>query len=341
MGLGYKPIVQVTSESKQLANIINQRLISWKRTDAPGIQTDQITLVIDTQNQDGLPKEGAILNWHEGVDDTLIDRGVFKITRITPVLFPPTMTIVATAAPFQVEDNTRFKERQTKTFENITLADLFRQVVTAHGFSPRVATEYEDELIEHLDQTDETDVAFLTRLARERDAIAKPVNDLYVLSPKGREKTLSGQRLPTVTLSMPSKNTPSDSGFINCQLEQSSRSSVNGIKANWTDSETGEEHTISTGSAPFKKLRQAYSSQGTATKAVQDELLKTQRKQGAKLTLEVPGNIPDSHALVVGAQLILDGSFPAMLSGGWRIESVTASGNKQGYRVLVRASVTK
>ena len=85
MGLGYKPIVQVTSESKQLANIINQRLISWKRTDAPGIQTDQITLVIDTQNQDGLPKEGAILKWHEGVDDTLIDRGAFKITRITPV----------------------------------------------------------------------------------------------------------------------------------------------------------------------------------------------------------------------------------------------------------------
>jgi len=139
---------------------------------------------------------------------------------------------------------------------------------------------------------------------------------------------------------MPSKNTPSDSGFINCQLEQSSRTTVSGIKANWTDSETGEEHTISTGSAPFKKLRQAHLNQGTAMKAAQDELLKTQRKQGYKLTLEVPGNIPDSQALVVGAQLILDGSFPAILAGEWRIESVTASGNKQGYRVSVRASVT-
>ena len=68
-------------------------------------------------------------------------------------------------------------------------------------------------------------------------------------------------------------------------------------------------------------------------KAAKDELLKTQRKQGAKLTLELPGNIPDAKALVVGAQLILDGCFPAMLSGEWRIESVTASGNKQAYLV--------
>ncbi|WP_438466960.1 hypothetical protein [Marinomonas sp. PE14-40] len=75
-------------------------------------------------------------------------------------------------------------------------------------------------------------------------------------------------------------------------------------------------------------------------KAAKDELLKTQRKQGYKLTLEVPGNIPDYKALVVGAQLILDGSFPAILAGEWRIESVTASGNKQGYKVLVKASAT-
>jgi len=31
----------------------------------------------------------------------------------------------------------------------------------------------------------------------------------------------------------------------------------------WTDRETGEDHTISTGSEPFKKLRQTYSSQAT------------------------------------------------------------------------------
>ena len=69
-------------------------------------------------------------------------------------------------------------------------------------------------------------------------------------------------------------------------------------------------------------------------KAAKDELLKTQRKQ---VTLEVPGNIPNSQALVVGVQLILDGSFPAILAGfpkrEWRIESVTASGNKQACLV--------
>jgi phage protein D len=219
--------------------VLNNRLTSWERIDAAGTQSDQLTLHIDTTGQTGLPKESAVLTWQEGYGDNLIDKGQFKITRIVPTLFPPSVTIVAIAAPFQVEDKTGFKERRTRTFENVSLADLFRHVVTPHGFSPRVAKEFESVVLEHMDQTDETDSAFLTRIARERDAIAKPVNDLYVLAKRGQVNTITGQAIPPVVVGVPSQNTPSELGqFINCQLDRPSRSAITGVKANWINNNT-------------------------------------------------------------------------------------------------------
>jgi phage protein D len=275
----YLPSVRVSGAGE---GIINNRLTSWERIDAVGTQSDQLTLHIDTTGQTGLPKEGAVLTWQEGYGDNLIDKGQFKITRIVPTLFPPSVTIVATAAPFQVEDKTGFKERRTRTFENVSLADLFRHVVTPHGFSPRVAKEFESVVLEHMDQTDETDSAFLTRIARERDAIAKPVNDLYVLAKRGQVNTITGQAIPPVVVGVPSQNTPSELGqFINCQLDRPSRSAITCVKANWTNNNTGEEHTVQVGTAPYKKLRPSYDNPTTAQQACQDDLIKANAKAPA------------------------------------------------------------
>jgi phage protein D len=328
----YLPRVRVSGAGER---IINNRLTSWERIDAAGTQSDQLTLHIDTTGQTGLPKEGTVLTWQEGYGDNLIDKGQFKITRIVPTLFPPSVTIVATAAPFQVDDKTGFKERRTRTFENVSLADLFRQVVTPHGFSPRVAKEFESVVLEHMDQTDETDSAFLTRIARERDAIAKPVNDLYVLAKRGQVNTITGQAIPPVVVGVPSQNTPSELGqFINCQLDRPSRSAITGVKANWTNNNTGEEHTVQVGTAPYKKLRQSYDNPTTAQQACQDDLIKSQR-QGTSVTLDLPGN----PKLVAEGILTLNDTFPPEMKGNWSIDKVTARGDsKAGYRCSVVAS---
>ncbi|MBJ7540035.1 phage late control D family protein [Marinomonas transparens] len=335
MGLGYKPQARVSGAG---AAIINSRLTSWERIDAAGTQTDQLTLNVDTTGQSGLPKEGAVLNWLEGYDDNLIDKGRFIITRIVPKLFPPSVTIVATAAPFQVEDKTGFKERRTRSFENISLANLFRNIVTAHGFSPRVATEFESVEIEHIDQVDETDSAFLNRIARERDAIAKPVNDLYVLAKKGEIKTITGKNIPPVTLGVPSQNSPSELGqFINCQLDKPSRSALMGVRANWTDNNKGEENTVEVGTKPFKKLRQSYDSADIAAQACKDELTKIQR-QGSSVALDLPGD----PKLVAEGILTLNNTFPAEMAGNWSIDKITARGDsKGGYRCSVTATQPK
>ncbi|MCF2827057.1 MULTISPECIES: contractile injection system protein, VgrG/Pvc8 family [unclassified Pseudoalteromonas] len=332
MGLGFRPQVRVSGPGEA---IINNRLVSWERVDAAGIQSDQVTLTVDTAGQTGTPKEGAVLRWFEGYEGSLVDKGEFKITRIVPRVFPPTVTIVATAAPFQVDDSTGFKERRTRTFTDTTLADLFREVVSTHGFSPRVATEFEGIQLSHVDQLDETDGAFLSRLARERDAVAKPVNDLYVLAKRGQVKTITGQDIPPVSVALPSNNDPTDQGqFINCQLERPSRTVVSGVKANWTDVATGQEHEVSDGQAPFKKLRQSYEEAAVALKACRDELTRVKR-QGSCVRMDLPG---DPNLVAEGLMSLID-SFPPEMAGDWSIDKVTARGDASGgYRCAVIAT---
>lgn len=332
MGLGFIPQVSVRGPGD---GIINSRLISWERVDASGIQSDQITLTVDTAGQTGMPKEGATLGWSEGYDGKLVDKGEFKITRIIPRLFPPTVTIVATAAPFQIDDKTRFKERRTRSFDNVTLAELFRQVVSAHGFSPRVAPEFEGITLAHVDQVDETDSAFLTRLAKERDAVVKPVNELYVLAKRGQVKTITGQTIPPVVVCVPGNNDPNDAGkFINCQLDKPSRTNFSGVKAKWMDNATGQEHEVSDGAEPFKKLRQAYESADTAQHACRAELTKVNR-HGSSVRLDLPGD----PYLVAEGLLTLNDSFPPEMAGDWSIDKVTARGDsKGGYRCSVVAT---
>lgn len=332
MGLGITPQAKVSGPGQ---DIINSRLVSFERIDAAGIQSDQLTLTVDTSGQTGLPKEGAVLTWSEGYDGNLIEKGEFKITRITPRLFPPSVKIIATAAPFQIDDKTRFKERRTRSFEKVTLADLFRQVISPHGYSTRVASEFESITLEHIDQVDETDGAFITRIARERDAVAKPVNNLYVFAKRGQVKTITGQNIEPVLVTVPSQNEITDqSQFINAQLDKPSRSNVKGVKAKWIDTATGSEHEVSDGDSPFKKIRQSYESETLALQACRDELQRVNR-QGSSVKIDLPG---DPYLISEGL-LTLNDSFPPEMAGDWSIDKVTARGDKNGgYRCSVIAT---
>jgi phage protein D len=190
-------------------------------------------------------------------------------------------------------------------------------------------------MIKHVDQVDETDSAFLTRLARERDAVAKPVNELYVLAKRGQVKTMTGQTIPPVAIGVANSNDPTDLGqFINCQLDRPSRTNFSGVKAKWTDANTGEEHEVKDGQTPFKKIRQPYENESIALQACRDELRKVQR-QGSNVRLDLPGD----PYLVAEGMLTLKSSFPPEMAGDWSIDKVTARGDsKGGYRCAIVAT---
>lgn len=333
MGLGYTPVVRVTGPHAGLIN--DRRLIDWEHIDAAGIESDRLHLTVDVRGVDGLPAEGDPIGIEYGYEESIVvDKGQFVISRVTPRLFPEQLLIVATAAPFRPADETAFRERRSESFEDTTLGAVFRKLAGRHGFSPRVASDVDGIPIVHADQSDETDMSFLTRLAREHDAVTKPINDRYVLARRGQVKSISGQDLPKVTLSVPPNNSPSEMGFTNATLERHARIKFGGVRAAWFDGEEGIEIVVESGGAPFKRLRQTYETKGEAELAAAGERRKIKREE-EKLRVECPGN----PSLSAEGPLELDDTWPSYMQGLWSLDRVTSRGSRRyGYRCILEAT---
>ncbi|SEO83784.1 phage tail protein [Pseudomonas sp. ok266] len=332
MTLGFTPAVEIYGAH---AALLNQRLISWEHIDAAGIESDQLTLTVDLEGLDGLPNLGGRIGLKVGYRETeMVDKGQFKVTRLTPTLFPFRLTLVATAAPFSKDDETGFKQRRTASHGPTTLGGLFRELVSRHGFSPRVAPDVSLIRIEHIDQTNETDMGFLTRLAAKYNVVAKPYDQIYVLARPGQTKSLSGKVLANVILSVTSNNRPGDHAFVSATLEETARAQNQGCITRWLDTATGILQEVKTGLSPYKILRQHQPSEADAIAVGEGEVRKMLR-QKFKVKITCPGD----PRLAAEGLVLLDDTWPDFMRGRWSIDKVTASGNRENsYRCLIDAS---
>lgn len=332
MSLGFTPAVEIYGAN---AALLNERLLSWTHIDAAGIESDQLTLTISLEGLEGMPSLGGKIGLRVGyLESGLVDKGEFVVTRRTPTLFPLRLTLVATAAPFSASDQTGFKQRRSVSHGPTTLGALFRELTSRHGFSPRVAPELSLMKIEHIDQSNETDMGFLTRLARRYDAVAKPVNELYVLARRGQAKSLSGKVLPEVKLSVTTNNRPGDQAFTSAILDETARAKYQGCKTTWWDAAAGKLRNEESGIAPFKTLRQRFQSADDARAAAEGETRRMMR-EALKVAIECPGN----PALSAEGIVLLDPSWPDFMRGRWSIDKVTASGSREkSYRCKIDAT---
>ena len=332
MALGFTPAVEIYGAN---AALINQRLISWQHIDAAGIESDQLTLVLDLEGLEGLPSLGGKVGLRMGyLESGMVDKGQFLVTRRTTTLFPFRVSLVATAAPFSAADESGFQQRRSASHGPTTLGALFRELTARHGFSPRVDPALSLKKIEHIDQSNETDMGFVTRLANKYGAIAKPVNELYVLARPGQVKSLSGKVLPDVKLSVTSNNRPGDHAFISATLDDSARGKSQGCKISWWDAAAGLMRVVETGFAPFKTLRQSCQSAEEAQAVGEGEVRKMGREK-LKVKISCPGN-PDFSA---EGLLLLDATWPDFMRGRWSIDKVTASGDRtNSYRCMIEAT---
>jgi len=332
MTLGFTPTVEIYGAH---ATLLNQRLISWEHIDAAGIESDQLTLTMDLEGLEGLPNLGGRIGLKVGyLESGMVDKGQFKVTRLTPTLFPFRLTLVATAAPFSKDDETGFKQRRTASHGPTTLGGLFRELVSRHGFSPRVDPEVSLIRIEHIDQSNETDMGFLTRLAAKYNVVAKPYDQIYVLARPGQTKSLSGKVLANVILSVTSNNRPGDHAFVSATLEEAARAQNQGCITRWLDTATGKLQEVKTGLSPFKILRQQQPSEADAIAVGEGEVRKMLR-QKYKVKITCPGD----PRLAAEGLVLLDDTWPDFMRGRWSIDKVTASGNRENsYRCLIDAS---
>lgn len=292
-----RPAFRILAGRADVTAAIRERLLELAIVDEAGIESDELRLTLDDRRgEDGaiaqLPGIGARLEVALGYEETgLLPMGVFLVDEIELSSPPATLTVAARAA----ELSGPLRAPRTRSFEGLTLGELARRIAQEHGLKARIDAELDPIALGHVDQTAESDMAFLTRLASHYDAIAKPAGGFLVIARRAAGQAASGRAMPTIELHerdliewryRHSARRPAGSGKPE---DGPSSPAKGGVKAYWWDFEAGQRQEVSVGKPPYAELRHVHVSREKALAAAQAALRTGARQQG-ELSLTMPGD---------------------------------------------------
>ena len=229
-----KPIFKLKANGRNITHLLNKHLISLTLTDEAGSNSDKLSISLDDrENTINLPKTGAILAVAFGYAETgLIQKGSFYVDEIKLSWSPRKIEITARSANLRKE----LRVKHDKSFHKKTLKEIVQYIANNHGLTPKITGVLGAEVIEHIDQTNESDISFLDRLADERDAVVKVHENMLIFAREATAKSISNKKLPTINLDI--KETTSGS----CTL--SDRERYNSVTAEYHNPKTAQKEQV-------------------------------------------------------------------------------------------------
>ncbi|WP_122095648.1 phage late control D family protein [Rahnella sp. Larv3_ips] len=197
-GAQIAPDYMVKLAGSDITADISRRLISLSLTDNRGFEADQLD--IELNDADGLmqmPPRGAVLSVFLGwKGHALFHKGEFTVDEVEHRGAPDTLTLRARSADYRGSLNSR----RDNSYHDTTLEAIASAVAARNSLQPAVAESLKGVKVSHIDQTQETDAAFITRLAElNGGVVAIKAGKLIFIKP-GSALTASGKPIPQMTL---------------------------------------------------------------------------------------------------------------------------------------------
>ncbi|WP_441253575.1 phage late control D family protein [Bradyrhizobium sp. 613_E4_N2_2] len=272
------------------------------------------------------PPTGAELEVFIGYDGTTRRMGMFVVDEIELEGWPQTMTIRARASTYEgtPKGKTDFQTQKTHSWPaGTTIGAMVSKMAKDHGMESAVSPSLASVQLPHIDQTAESDISFLVRLARKYDAIAKPAGGKLLFVKRGDSKSASGADMPAVTV------VPSDlKGF---SYSERTRESPGTVVAFWHDKGKAKHHEVIVGKGdPVKRLRFGFKNEDMAKSAAEAEL---SRRARGEISLEL--TLPGDENLSAEATVVLGDEFRAELAGEWLATRVVHRLTKKSWTTTV------
>jgi len=323
-----KPIWRVVLKGgkgdEDLTQTLSERLISLTITDCKGIESDELT--IDLDDPDGnlaLPPTKALLSVSLGwAGQGLVDKGLFRVDEVDYSWFPRRLTLRAKGAPVSQTLGTK-KER---SWHGKTLGVIALTIAKEHGLKPMISDMLKDLVIDHIDQTNESDINFLTRIAKLNDAICTVKSERLLLTPTNACTSVSGKAIPEQTIVLSDQDTG--------HYHSDDRSRYTGVRTYWHDPGASRRKSVLAGTdSQVKSLRQTFPSKADAERAAKAEFKRIKRGS-ATLTLALdkgrPTLMPETPFRVRGIKSEVDAER-------WVVMKVTHNLNDSGYTCGIEA----
>ncbi|PHM38596.1 phage late control D family protein [Xenorhabdus innexi] len=215
----------------QSITTLNHRLMSLSLTDNRGFEADTLELSLDdTDGKIALPPRGTEIVVRIGWQgEPLVEKGRFVVDEISHSGPPDRLEITARSADFREE----FNVKREYSWHAVTVADVVSAIAGRYQLQPAVSRPLMDIEIDHADQTNESDISFLSRMADMLGAIATVKNGRLLFILPGRGLSQSGKPLSVITLTR-------DSGDRH-SFRVADRAAYTGVKAYWLDLNVGKQ----------------------------------------------------------------------------------------------------
>lgn len=167
--------------------------------------------------------------------------------------------------------------------------------------------------IQHIDQTDESDMHFITRLARKYDALATVKKKHLLFMPINGTKTSKGESLPTIEITRIHGDQH--------RWASSTRDAYDSVKALWNDRKFGKRKEVIAGKKDgnLKTMKETFGSEADALAAAKGELQRINRGMATfdlNLAIGVPELMPQTPVRMTRFEPEIDGQ-------GWLVKEVT------------------
>ncbi|NQY22846.1 MAG: hypothetical protein HRT41_02350 [Campylobacteraceae bacterium] len=283
-----KPNVVIKINGIDKSENIMKHLDSLSIVDNANNESDSLTIVIN--GRFSRPNKKDQIKVYIGFDDDLHYFGLYRVETTSKSF--KSLTINATGVNFSAS----FKVKRNITYEKVSVRDIVNQISKRHLL--KVKCDFTDIFISSLAQTNESDMHFLNRIAKEYNALFNVKNDtLYFV--KKIKKNRKNDELPSYRIDLNMcGNTP--------VIEYSEKTFYNSCEVSWHDTKENKTFVKKVplnGGDPILKFKGSFKNEA---EAIEKAKAKLQRANHGivKGSLETEG-----MKIYAGGRLSLDNNF--------------------------------
>lgn len=269
-------------------------------------ESDALELVVAAGVEVAPPGDRRPVRAWMGYGEALVLMGAYYVeTTEIDLAAPSSMTVSATAADLRAGSG--LKAPHTHTWSETTLGEVARGIAEEHALEPRVAPQLADVEIAHIDQSGESDLALLQRLAREHGCVVRvAAGRLIVMPPGAGTAPGSGRDLP--------RRNVAPGGIIRGRVSLRGRPHYGAVQAAWRDAETGAEMLVQAGDGdPVYVARAMQPDQASA-----EAEARSQYRQQALRTSALDLTLPGDPTIAAETPLRMRG-WGAHVDGAWTV----------------------
>lgn len=321
-----QPIFRIQADGKDITALINDRLLLLRTTDKPGMESDDFELRIDArEGVVALPARGALLEVHLGYAGQPLTRlGRYTVDEVELSGPPDTLVIRGKASDLRGTGRTI----RSGSWEAVPLQRIVAEIGARNGWQTVCPVLVK---VPRVDQYNESDFNFITRLARQYDCTAKLGDGQLLVLPRQAGLSASGKPLGVVGIAR--------SEVSQWHFRLDDKAARKAVRTRYQDTGTGASQTIemineqaTEGGRPEHTDRHLYPNRAAAEQAGRARLASFNRET-AQVRLDLPGRTDLFAERSVELQGFADG-----LDGPYQLDAVEQVFSASGWRTTVQGN---